>query len=519
MKKRISILLIVTLLISAFPIPAFAADTTDECVHSWSNVEFIWNDDYSCTASRTCKNCSEVVMQDCDVTKDVTEPATCTAKGECIYYAEVTFDDTIYTNENIVSITNKGHSYSGNKCKNCGVLLLSKPKAKATTYGLEKIKISWDKVNNASGYYIYRATSKDGKYIKIKTSASSSKYYIDTNRTAGKAYYYKVVAYKGNTKSSASSIVSAKAGLTKPVMNASATATSSSIKVSWEKVSNAKGYLIYRKTSSGSWKKIATVSSGSTLSYKDTNANGLYQYSVKAYTKVDGKTIYSSRSNTIKARTLKKPSITITGLDGDLKNKIKWNKVTGATNYEIYYKVGKNGSWKKEATVGNVTSYTTKKVSHGKYYYYKVRAVYKNGNYVTKGSYSDDDSIIHYYYPEVETYMLDETDSNCSFVLVGIRNDGLGKIRIYDRNAMLLDHDFYSFDRYLSLFSIDENDNIEYYDYIDIPAGESAIIGFEVLGGNTWYDELTQINFEMRYDGMYYSCYASSYYGFSYYLL
>ena len=53
-----------------------------------------------------------------------------------------------------------------------------------------KIKLSWSAVSKADTYYIYRATSKNGTYSRIKTTTSTS--YTDTTAVAEKTYYYKV---------------------------------------------------------------------------------------------------------------------------------------------------------------------------------------------------------------------------------------------------------------------------------------------------------------------------------------
>lgn len=59
------------------------------------------------------------------------------------------------------------------------------------------VSVSWKKTNGASGYYIYRATSKKGKYSKIKiiTSGKTLKY-KDKKVKKGKTYYYKVVPFR-----------------------------------------------------------------------------------------------------------------------------------------------------------------------------------------------------------------------------------------------------------------------------------------------------------------------------------
>ena len=60
-----------------------------------------------------------------------------------------------------------------------------------------KVKLTWKKVKGADGYEIYRATSKKGKYQKIKTLKKGTIVsYTDGKAKKGKTYYYKVRAYK-----------------------------------------------------------------------------------------------------------------------------------------------------------------------------------------------------------------------------------------------------------------------------------------------------------------------------------
>ena len=73
-----------------------------------------------------------------------------------------------------------------------------------------KPMVSWKKVNGATKYGIYRATSRTGTYSKVKTTTSLN--WKDTTAKSGKTYYYKVVAVasKSAANSTCSSIVSIK---------------------------------------------------------------------------------------------------------------------------------------------------------------------------------------------------------------------------------------------------------------------------------------------------------------------
>ena len=81
------------------------------------------------------------------------------------------------------------------------------------------MKISWTAYKKATGYEIYRADKKTGKYKRIKTLTACS-YNDKGNKTLGKSKYYKVRAYAtidGKKKySKYSSILGAAPRLAKP---------------------------------------------------------------------------------------------------------------------------------------------------------------------------------------------------------------------------------------------------------------------------------------------------------------
>ena len=64
------------------------------------------------------------------------------------------------------------------------------------TAGSKKATLKWNKQTGATGYVVYMATSKTGKYTKIATVKGNSKItYTKTGLTKGKTYYFKVCAY------------------------------------------------------------------------------------------------------------------------------------------------------------------------------------------------------------------------------------------------------------------------------------------------------------------------------------
>ena len=71
-------------------------------------------------------------------------------------------------------------------------------KLKSVTAGKRRATIKWNKSNDATGYYIYRSTAKNGRYKKIATIKKNKtvKYVDKKSLKSNRTYYYKVVAYK-----------------------------------------------------------------------------------------------------------------------------------------------------------------------------------------------------------------------------------------------------------------------------------------------------------------------------------
>ncbi len=175
---------------------------------------------------------------------------------------------------------------------------------KAGSAGYTSMKISWSKVPDATGYQVYRATSKTGTYKRVADTTATG--YTDKSLTTGKTYYYKVRAYRtiGATKVAGaySPIVSAAPKPAAPAGVAAVRVSNSSIKVSWKKVSGATQYQLYRATSkTGTYTKIKETTS---LSYtnKGLKDNKTYYYKVRAYHTENGKKVYGSWSSVVKAK-------------------------------------------------------------------------------------------------------------------------------------------------------------------------------------------------------------------------
>lgn len=160
------------------------------------------------------------------------------------------------------------------------------------------------------------------------------------------------------------------------------------VQVKWECVSGANGYRICRRTSGGSWTKLAEVSGAMESSYTDYSVRNNTTYAYTVYALYDGQTASGCSSSGKSAYYLRTPEIlTISNRSSGIR--LTWNSVSKATEYSLYRKSPKDKKWTKIAVLGaKTTGYTDKKVSNHNTYIYTLRAGNSKGMsyYHTAGS-------------------------------------------------------------------------------------------------------------------------------------
>lgn len=168
---------------------------------------------------------------------------------------------------------------------------------KASPIAYNKVKLTWDSAPGAYGYKIYRSTAKNGTYIDIATTSTKS--YIDTKVVTGKTYYYKVRAYNKIQTSKIygaySNILAAKPVLTKPATYVKSNANRY-VKLTWNGVSGANGYQVYRSTSKNGLYSRVTATSKTTYAKSGLTIGKDYYYKVRAYRYVGKTKVYSDFS-------------------------------------------------------------------------------------------------------------------------------------------------------------------------------------------------------------------------------
>ena len=250
---------------------------------------------------------------------------------------------------------------------------LAQPVAKAANVAASgKIKLTWAEVTDAEAYEVYRSTSENGTYTMLKETTGTS--YTDTSAKAGTTYYYKVKALhaKSAADSAYSAVVSCRCDLARPVVETSNTASTGKVKLSWEAISGAKSYTVFRAASEdGEYEEMTTTEN---TSYTDSSAavGKTYYYRVRAN---HSNSSYNSAKSTVvsDARKLERPDVEAKNTASSGKVKITWEAIDGAKNYTVYRASSKNGVYGKLGTTSS-TSYTDSDGILGVTYYYKVQA-------------------------------------------------------------------------------------------------------------------------------------------------
>ncbi len=226
--------------------------------------------------------------------------------------------------------------------------------------------LEWNPIEYADGYYVYRKQVGEAWQVVAKTSDCAFK---DENIPAGEKYIYTVRAYDtdGNYKSLYNKNGVPLIFLAPPVLEEAEKLADNAVKIKWQKVVGAETYRIYKKTESGSYKRLAIVDADTT-EYTDKSAkeNGeIVSYKVRPY----NETVAGLPSAAL--------NVEIFGTfnprlycDGNVVN-IHWNEVDGADGYTVFKKEN-GGEWQQIISNASVTNYTDEDVEIGKKYFYSI---------------------------------------------------------------------------------------------------------------------------------------------------
>lgn len=253
--------------------------------------------------------------------------------------------------------------------------LPAKVKNFTATPSTTSVTLKWDEVKNADCYNVY--IYEDGEYNLQKKVTGTS--YKLTGLRQGATYKFTVRAYiKLNTGTIKGSMTSVTATL-KPSKVSKITlssVTDKTQKISWPAAVGANYYYVYRyNSSSKKYEQVAKTSSRS-YSFSGLTAGKTYSYKVMSAVVKDGKalskgsysSVYKFSTDPAKVTGLKSTSVTSS------KIALSWNKVSGATYYEISYYSSENGDYVLAGTAEK-NSFTMTGLDNKTQYKFKVRAI------------------------------------------------------------------------------------------------------------------------------------------------
>lgn len=344
------------------------------------------------------------------------------------------------------------------------VLTPTAPTTEMADYG---IKITWSAVPGATKYYVYRAESKNGTYERLGKTKSTVTSYADKKTALGKTYYYKVKAYADDKGSSASPYTSVKAILTAPVINKKLTANGTSFTFSWNKNSKADGYFIYQ-TDGKTYTKVAEIKNKNQNEYTY-KTKKLIRLVVTAYFKNEaGKKVQSAYSEVLYANSIAKPKIELSV--SALEKTIYVISGVKTNSYQLYYKEGKNGSWKLLEKGNQYGYHAVVSVAHSvnlnKTYYYKIRAVEIKANNTIYGEFSEVKSLTLGYISGVTVTLPNKNYDKGKGFEITVKNSAKKKLRVHGTGDI-------SNDSITASGTISAMGN-----YIDIASGKSSTIRF-----------------------------------------
>ena len=239
---------------------------------------------------------------------------------------------------------------------------------------------------------VYRRT-ETGSWKKIADQVTDISY-KDQKAVTGRVYYYTVRAYSytwgGKTVSSYDKDgVIGKAKLGKVKIAATDSENYTTIRVTWNKVSGANGYRVYRSASkNGKYTAIGSTAKNSAVTFLDKKAatGTTYYYKVRAYRNVNDKKVYGSSSTAVKGKAvLSAPSLSVGSTSKTAV--LEWSRVKAADGYQVYASASKDGKYTRIKTTKG-TGMTEEKLATGKTRYYKVRAYRKVNGKAVYGSFS-----------------------------------------------------------------------------------------------------------------------------------
>jgi fibronectin type 3 domain-containing protein len=251
-------------------------------------------------------------------------------------------------------------------------MLYAPASVSASVDSASALTLTWEEVEGATSYRVYRSTSADTDFVLVGTASTLT--YTDENLIGGTAYYYKVQGFNDKREGPLSAGLGVQILPVPPQIQAGATAPGT-LTLTWTTAAGASSYKVYRSLSADTG--FALLGTVNTLTYTDENliAGTVYYYKVQAVnTDTSGK---SPLSEPVAARILTVPQGTVQ-VESSSMVSLTWEAVEGASSYRVYRSLSEDTGFSLQGTVSEGT-YSDLGMSPNTPYYYKLQAVNSMG--------------------------------------------------------------------------------------------------------------------------------------------
>ena len=273
---------------------------------------------------------------------------------------KLTYSDNLYAGTATIIITGKGN-YSGTKkvtfkINKADQIITAKTTASSIAVG----KTATVSLSGAKGSKSFKSSDKTIAIVDASTGKV----------TAKKVGKVTITATSGSTSNFNKASKSVKINVVPAATSSISTANlATGIKLTWKKVTGATGYLVYRGNT-----KIATIKSGSTVTYTDTktNTNGT-KYTFKI---IPTASTGNGAAKSLTTYRVARPAISSVNNTAAGKITVKWGKNAKGTGYQIHYCTDKTFNTGNKSANINSASTVSKVIgslTKGKTYYVRIR--------------------------------------------------------------------------------------------------------------------------------------------------
>lgn len=356
MKKALSLVLAMLMLMSVFSVSAFAATTPviTEAYAGYFGATLIWSADVSAAGYGVFRYDS--ADSEAELIADV---ATTSYIDKTVAYGE--------SYKYVIASKNIDGSFAPVNIDDAVLIEYDRVKVRRVFSNYDGVNLTWNATPaSKNGYAIFRQVGNAKPEYLASVKGTS---YVDTDVTYKGQYRYNIVSLDAYGNYAEALIWGNAIKLTHNLVDLKVpTATNTGIELIWTKVDGAEGYDVYRKSNKPGDEGALIGSTTDACKFTDKNVEKGVTYNYCVIVKGSGAKPDYANGRSVKyteAKFLKH----INQFDG---LKLEWTPVANASKYYLY----KDGSFIAEL---ETTSYLDKDVENGKSYKYSLDVQFKNG--------------------------------------------------------------------------------------------------------------------------------------------